>query len=110
MKDIDEFYAEKCGVELYTSREINEQGYYWYARESPNIEYGFEWIIQDPRCREIIRERFKIDTEYYEEVWYSSQRLKTPHYDFNNAQGKGKTIAESEINCITAIYEAEKAL
>jgi hypothetical protein len=98
MKDINEFFAEKCDVLITT--------YNYHGFDLPAFIYKgvkeYKWTIQDPRCREIIRERFKVDTEYYEDIWYCTSHSD----DAMLIQAAGKTIAESEINCITAIYEA----
>ena len=53
--------------------------------------------IQDPRCREIVREHFKICTDFSIDDWFSGRAGTTEQY-------AGKTIAEAEIACIRGIY------
>jgi len=103
MKDINKFYAEKCGV---TTR-INNIKELCFQTEWGNYTV---WTIQDPRCREIIRERFKLDTL----LGIRSKSLNTwvceRLSDSGNliCGGKGKTIAEAEIACLTEIYNNER--
>ena len=62
-----------------------------------------EWTIQDPRCREIVREHFRIEMCRVEDSWVAFQYLTD---EDASIEGKGETIAEAEIACITAIWEA----
>lgn len=101
--DIDKYFAEQCGVVLAESSENQtwHNGgikYYWW--EINDIKIGGEWTIKDPTCREIVRERFLIETMYdYLGTWESVSRK-------HDKEGQGKTIDEAEIACCEAIYEA----
>lgn len=60
-----------------------------------------EWNIKDPRCREIVREHFNMQTMWGDvEDWESM----ASHDDFGNFSADGKTIAEAEIAAIEEIY------
>ena len=88
---IDKWCAKQCGVETRTL-----DGFQYLT------EYGWEaWYLEDPRCREIVREHFKICTVYDEEGHWKAYAFK-PHVEPNR-----KTLAEAEIACITAIWEAQ---
>jgi hypothetical protein len=99
LTEINKWLADQCGVELYTAKEINEHGNYWYD----GSEHQYEFTIEDPRCREVCRERFRLVTIPCIEYWLC----------MNGAVGdkdvteKGKTIAEAETNCLIAIYNSE---
>jgi hypothetical protein len=95
MKDINEFYAEKCRVELWT----NLYGFSGYNHDGGNK--GHPWAIQDPRCREIIREKFNVQTQLLSGEWCGVAAGLPTIIEF------GKTIAEAEIVCLEAIYKAE---
>ena len=92
MNDLDKWAAEQCGVELNL---VSSKALLWFG----NTATGYQWTIQDPRCREIVREHFKIDTrEYYQGGWQCAAEDIYPPI--------GQTIAEAEIACIKAIKEA----
>lgn len=105
MSEIDKWAAERCGVEL---AEITNDDRRWYRRKG---KY-FEWTIEDPRCREIVREHFRIETRDRVDSWLAVQLKWSKHPDYPETvvcpSGQGKTIAEAEIACITAIWEAQK--
>ena len=85
-------FADKCGVPYKSA--------HWY---------GGHFNIKDPRCREIIREKYKIDTLAIAENLRPVTKHLWESYCFEPAvKGTGKTIAEAEIACLEAIYEAEK--
>jgi hypothetical protein len=95
--DINEWFAKKCGVT------IDSVGGGYVFR---GVFYGWGWTIQDPRCREIIREKFKIDTCEEDSglgKWCASCYINGVY----RTEGYGKTIAEAEIACLEAIYKAE---
>ena len=97
MTDIDKFFADKCEVEIWDSN-----GGYKYNGQNR----CHEWTIQDPRCREIIRERCQLTTD----IRQDGSRYCFPRLNIDDAIkyiGNGKTLAEAEIACITAIYEAD---
>ena len=87
--NIDEWTAEQCGVKIEPSIILGE----WQR-----IDDWTPWTIQDPRCREIVREHFKICTDFSIDGWFSGRAGTTEQY-------AGKTIAEAEIACIKAIYK-----
>ena len=95
MKDIDKWFAEQCGVDL--------EGFYgWFQMvDGEPAKEGQHWTIQDPRCREVIRDKFRIETIRVFDLqdWYAY---------IDPFDGQGKTIAEAEIACCKAIYEAQK--
>jgi hypothetical protein len=101
MRDVNEYFARQCGVELYTAKEINEHGNYWYD----GSEHQYEFTIEDPRCREVCRERFAVDTCEYGDHWEATGASR-PSQSIPII-GRGKTIAEAEINCLIAIYNRE---
>ena len=64
-----------------------------------------EWTISDPRCRELVRERFKLSTLIYDNGECVSFQMP---YDLTKAKEDYKnTIAEAEIACIVSIYDSE---
>jgi hypothetical protein len=95
MNDIDKWCAEQCGVE-----EIIENMKYGFSLNGRYYEY--QWTIQDPRCREIVRERFFPSAHYLR----MPNGVMTLHVNCGGIHynTKGKTIAEAEIACITAIW------
>ena len=96
MSDIDKWAAEQC---------CNEYVYLWDGKlfyMKGDIKAPFEWTITDPRCREIVRDHFKIITD----VWPLGGWCAHQHLETNRKDAIGKTIAEAEIACITAIWEA----
>mgnify|MGYP000291669257 CR=1 FL=1 len=67
----------------------------WCIGDSFPIWNESKWTIEDPRCREIIREKFKLNTyNVMTEKWKSW---------VGEFKGEGKTIAEAECECIKAI-------
>ena len=90
---IDEWLADKCGI-----RYDEAFGTIYY--NGKNGLEGDIWTIDDPGCREIIREKFGISTEY--------DLLGT--WTVGNAgEGvfcQGETIEEAELACLQAIYDA----
>ena len=109
--NIDEWAADQCGIVLYTPKQINEHGMYCY--DDWGNDFDYEWTIQDPRCREIVREHFKINTSYIDRNKWRSVEMKWRKKEPDSTgsyciSATGKTIAEAEIACIEAIYEASK--
>ncbi len=90
---LDEWAAEQCGV---ITRFQNSPWQYKYK----NKVYHDRWTLTDARCREIVREHFKIETVWIDDasgagwVCYATQPY-VPQLK--------KTIAEAEIACIEAI-------
>ena len=98
--NIDEWAAEQCGVEVFGNGSFiigSEHGH----------SIWIDWTIQDPRCREIVREHFKIWT-YYGSVGTDKMGWVSTSANNDMAGTYGKTIAEAEIECITAIWETSK--
>ena len=110
--NIDKWCAEQCGVKetttnsdsvLYSETEAWFHNGVWRNND--------KWTIEDPRCREIVREHFFIDTLTVAEPFRTNDGNKWNTYCFKpSATGSycvsatGKTIAEAEIECINAIY------
>ncbi len=93
MNEIDKWTAEQCGVIPYHDP---PEGDYWEVFMTPDgITHRYRWTIKDPRCREIVREHFHLRT-YFRNTWCCCEDLTSHTYT-------GKTIAEAEIACITAI-------
>ena len=92
--NIDEWSASQCGV----NTRPNNDPWKW---KIGGVTYKNAWTLDDARCREIVREHFKITTVYLnygnKGNWRSLQ---------GSIDGIAKTIAEAEINCIKAIREA----
>ena len=99
--NIDKWFAEKCGVHDGFKSCIS-----WVYGIN---QYNYEWTISDPRCREIIREKFKTHT-YWDTDMFVCHYSKNGITDKNSITDYGKTIAEAEIACLTAIYEAKRNL
>ena len=73
----------------------------WFMVQCNENEYDYEWGIDDPRCREIIREKFGIDTVEYDthsggKRW---EALTLDHHD------TGNTIKEAEVTLLKSIYK-----
>ena len=96
--DINKWSADKCGVTFKDGQFT--KAYYWCINDEIQ---GSDWSIYKPDCMEIIREKFKIDTEYNhdDELWISNAGYGI---------GRGKTIKEAELACLTAIYEIKRLL
>ena len=100
MKDINEWFASKCGVE--------RTDFGWICDSKKKAGNG-KFRIEECACREICRERFGISTisnhaqatKNRDDQWYWSETHKHT--------GKGKTIEEAEVACLKYIYEQETA-
>jgi hypothetical protein len=59
-----------------------------------------EWNLEDARCMEIFREKFKVDTtfDFDGKLWWSCESGQSEH---------GETIKEAELACAWAIMETE---
>ena len=102
MFDIDKWFADKCGIVFNKSRDEFGIDIDIKSRiTNLNIVGDTIWSIQDPRCMEVIREKFKIETlyGYAEESWFAESERKAD-------KGRGKTIEDAEIATCKAIYEA----
>jgi hypothetical protein len=99
--DIDEWYAEKCGVRV---REVSDK--LWYSPSLNDDALVTDWwTIERADCREKIREKFGIDTVEYD-TYSGGKRWEA--LTVNKISETGKTIKEAEIACMEAIYEAGK--
>ena len=96
--NIDEWAANQCGIAIL--------GGGWRPPGYAAPISG-RWTIKDPRCREIVREHFKIWT-YYGSIGTDKMGWVSTSANNDMAGTYGKTIAEAEIACIEAIYEASK--
>jgi hypothetical protein len=101
---LNKWTADKLAIYLYKPKEVNEHGYYFYNKVDMR-DCDYEWTMQDARCREIVREHFKVDTTWTtDNDWYCFVELDKDDY---LVEERGKTIADAEIACIKAIMEAE---
>lgn len=93
MNDLDKWVAEKIGAKVDNGRRLIEQ-----FGTLPRLSI---FSLQDARCRELVREYFRIITYpyYSEKGWTCSAEVIRPIF--------GKTIAEAEIACIQAIHDSE---
>ena len=106
MKDINEWYADKCGVR---TREVGEK--FWYSPSmNDDAKVTDLWDIKRADCREIIREYYKITTNmaYNFTCWGSAGFIPVKGGYKATIMFKGKTIAEAEIACLEAIYQEGK--
>ena len=68
-----------------------------------------EWDLTDARCREIVREYFRIETREHSGGWLSIRYVWVRKTDKDGctkrfcANGKGGSIAEAELACINSI-------
>ena len=100
MKDIDKWFAEQCSVEI--------EGFYgWFQMiDGEPVKDGQHWTIHDPRCREVIREKFRLKTVWFGTGWFC--HMMDEFNSFADVTCRGKNIAEAETACCEAIYEAQK--
>ena len=90
VNDLDRWAAEQCGLVPLS----NAPDFRWCNKTA------IYWTLDDARCREIVREHFRFDTEIYgHDMWQC-------YSDIFDDFVEGKTIAEAEIACIKAIKEA----
>ena len=97
MSELNKWSAEKVGLTVYADEgriKILTIPKDWAFDES-------EWTLSDARCREIVREYFKIHTNQM----LSGDVICGAHP--YGGEFIGKSIAEAEIACIKAIMEAE---
>ena len=94
MDKIDKYFADKCGVKQHQNAYIGK------------------WTIKDARCREVVREKFEIQTRHSwiegKPCWICEATVQQPEDQWNEYWEHGKTIAEAEVACLKSIYEAEK--
>lgn len=92
-------------VDIWTAKQCEGEGHNWKVMITIsgwtlilNGHTFIPWTIQDARCRQVVREVFKIETETFSDIW------QCYHYGLDEFY-EGKNIDEAEINCITALWE-----
>jgi hypothetical protein len=93
---INQWYAEQCGVIKHSLRVAKGDLTTWQCGDVDEVG---EWGIQDPRCRQICREKFRIDTF----ASLVSEWLCLANG--GDVQEVGDTIEAAELACLVAIYE-----
>ena len=115
--NIDEWAAEQCGVEIdYNRFIISGAPTYLLPIDNGDSESYVFWSIHDPRCREIVREHFWLSTTRASNstvlmdgnYWGCTSTNTEIRRLYKKPVFYGKSPAEAEIACITAIYEAQK--
>ena len=101
MKKIDKWSAEKCDVVLH--------GNHGFISAAP-FELGSltTWTLSDARCREIVREHFKLETLLGNRSKTFSSWICEYLSDEDGhliCGGRGETIEAAELACIAAIME-----
>ena len=104
--------AKACGVTIEHSMQwkLNDRG------DGLPHYHCYGWTIDDARCREVVRDRFGIDTERtyiytggeieYIRTPYGYQACTSKHPDDRPMFiGIGKTIAEAEKACMIKIAD-----
>ena len=97
LKKVNKWSAEKCGAELvipYTG--MHKPNFIYKGKE-----YYYQWTLNDARCREIVREHFKIHINYM-----LSGRVICGAHPYGG-EFLGNSSKEAEIACIIAIMESE---
>ena len=93
MNELDKWAAEQCGVDIQHSNS-------WSMNDNigglPKFRM-YPWTLSDPRCMQVFRERFEIETTRTRGQWAASTTKDIFVFDF------GKTIAEAEMACANAI-------
>ena len=102
--ELDKWSAEKVGLTVY----VHQNGKIKILTIPKDWEFDQgEWTLSDARCREVVRECFKITTcenwdEEANERWMAFQ-----HGARNIRAFTGDLIEAAEIACIQAIKDAE---
>ena len=96
--NIDKWFADSCGIHLFSNND-----------ESP-IELWTTpdgwvciWLISDARCREVIREKFNISTEYDLLGTWTASSAGGEFF------GQASTIMDAELACLQVIYDTRDA-
>jgi len=75
MNNIDKYFADKCGVREYKYEIENADGMgldiTLVGYQTENFRCRDVWTITDPRCREVIREKYQIETRLSAIGWWS---------------------------------------
>jgi len=104
MNTVEQWSAEACGVELNPPPQDSVMIISWVYWRLNGDGYTYPWTLDDARCREIVREHFKIDTTWTtNNDWYCFVELDKDNY---LVEERGKTIEEAEKACIEAIHQA----
>ena len=102
--NINAWFAEQCGVKY-----LNRHKAYGMLDPTQKDELGLyiKWDIKDPRCMQVVREKYKIG-----EIWSEAKGVwccaVSACLDIDDGAGTGKTIPEAEYACYEAIYESMK--
>ena len=102
--NINEWFAKQCGVKY-----LNRYKAYGMLDPTQKDELGLyiKWDIKDPRCMQVVREKFLLSTNMKEDgTAYCYE--KGGYVDEGN--GWGDTIPKAEYACCEAIYEARDEL
>ena len=94
MNKLNKWAAEQCGIKTKPVA-------VGYGLDSDILEIwqGSEWTLQDARCMEIFREKFKLDIDYDNVQW---------GVWWNDDYYYGDTIKEAELTCAQAIMESQQ--
>lgn len=108
MSDIDKWSAEQCGVTLLIENVIADTD---SNRKLFNGYINGKWTLTDPRCMQVFREKFKINTTVLIDEggycgWCSYMFIHVKSIKTFDAYGD--TLSEAELACAQAIYEASK--
>ena len=101
MNEIDKWSAEQCGVEIRQGFLNSLDGFFLNGGE-----YHYLWTLEDPRCMQIFREKFEIDTCCDNTSFGKWSSVSYRPGDEHILEGFGKTIPEAEMAVAQAIYEA----
>jgi hypothetical protein len=96
MDSLDKWAAEKVGFNCKDASGVHQWQVFDAARFQP-------FTLSDARCREIVREHFKMCSDYFDGSWKAWSRTG----EFTATHGEGKSIKEAELACIAAIREGE---
>ena len=105
IQELNKWSAEVCGIET----EINDE----YPELDDNIYWnnGSDiWNIEDPRCMQVFREKFEIDTcaENSNIGKWCCTIAPLSITDNNCHESYGKTIREAELACAWTLMGALK--
>ena len=104
--ELDKWAAEKCGVST-----VDRGGFLTIRQKSSvKVDGTCFWTLSDARCREIVRERFKLETLLGNRSKTFSSWICEYLSDEDShliCGGRGDTLAKAEIECIQAIKDAE---
>ena len=108
MSDIDKWFAKSCKVDIFHNNQDNLSSPLW---TTPDYNICV-WTIDDPRCREVIRSKFRIVTNCDEVTGAKTDseweaECCVQHKDYISCKtGYGESIKEAEIDLLNRIYKA----